>query len=324
MSDIRVLYIEDDDAQRKQLAAELRLHGFQITDARSGAEGLRILNSEGADLVLCDLNMPELNGLEVLQRTHEKHPDLPVVLITAHGTIQTAVRAMQDGASDFMIKPVQAAEVETTIRNALEKAALLSRLQRSEKNLEVILDNVPDIIYSLTPSGEFISLNRSAEIILGYKNEELLGTSVFNLIYPDDRERIRAAFRIAVETGKQPFPTIEFRMVTHAGEVRHFEVSGKPIFENGKVVKHDGIVRDVTLRKEMQQKLRQYSQELEGMVKERTERLEFATRQLAALNEVSNRFTQIFDEKEFLDEVPKLLTRSLDFYLYSACFLSDH
>lgn len=313
MSDIRVLYIEDDDAQRKQLGAELRSHGFQVVDAGSGAEGLRILNSDGADLVLCDLNMPNMSGLEVLQKTHEKHPDLPVVLITAHGTVQTAVRAMQDGAYDFMIKPVQAAEVETTIRNALEKAALLSRLQRSEKNLEVILDNVPDIIYSLTPAGDFISLNRASEMILGYKNEELLGTSVFNLIYPDDRERIRAAFRIAVETGKQPFPTIEFRMVTKAGEVRHFEVSGKPIFENGKVIKHDGIVRDVTLRKEMQQKLRQYSQELEGMVKERTERLEFATRQLAALNEVSNRFTQIFDEKEFLDEVPKLLTRSLDF-----------
>ena len=77
--------------------------------------------------------------------------------------------------------------------------------------------------------------------------------------------------------------------------------------------RHDGIVRDITLRREMQQKLKLYSQELERMVKERTERLEFATQQLAALNEVSNRFTQIFSEQEFLDEVPKLLTRSLDF-----------
>ena len=161
MSDVRVLYIEDDESQRKQLSAELRSHGFQVIDVSSGIEGLRILSSEGADLVLCDLNMPGMSGLEVLQKTHEKQPDLPVVLITAHGTIQTAVRAMQDGAYDFMIKPVQPAEVETTIRNALEKAALLSRLQRSEKNLEVILDNVPDIIYSLTPAGEFISLNRS-------------------------------------------------------------------------------------------------------------------------------------------------------------------
>ncbi len=313
MSGIRVLYIEDDDSQRKPLAAELRSQGFEVTDAASGTEGIRILNSQGADLILCDLNMPGMGGLEVLQRAREKQPDLPVVLLTGHGTIQAAVRAMQDGAFDFMIKPVQAAEVETTIRNALEKAALLRRLQRSEKNLEVILDNVPDIIYSLTPTGEFISLNRASETILGYKNEEVLGTSVFNYIYPEDRERIRAAFRIAVETGKQPFPTIEFRMVTRSGEVKHFEVSGKPIFENGQVVKHDGIVRDITLRKEMQQKLRQYSQELEVMVKERTERLEFATRQLAALNEVSNRFTQIFDEKELLEEVPKLLTRSLDF-----------
>src|SRR5262245_50238366 len=140
MSDIRVLYIEDDDSQRDQLATELRSHGFEVIDASSGAEGLRNLNSETVDLVLCDLNMPGMSGLEVLQKTHEKHPDLPVVLITAHGTVQTAVRAMQDGAADFMIKPVLPERVEATIRNALEKAALLSRLQRSEKNLEVILD----------------------------------------------------------------------------------------------------------------------------------------------------------------------------------------
>ncbi len=79
------------------------------------------------------------------------------------------------------------------------------------------------------------------------------------------------------------------------------------------MVRHDGIVRDITLRREMQQKLKLYSQELERMVKERTEKLEFATQQLSALNEVSNRFTQIFSEQELLDEVPKLLTRSLDF-----------
>jgi PAS domain S-box-containing protein len=319
MSDTRVLYIEDDDEQRAELSAGLRDRGFTVTDSGSGREGLNILDAHGADIVLCDLNMPAIGGFEVLQKTRERYPDVPVIMITGHGTIQAAVRAMQVGAYDFMIKPIAIQELEATIRNALEKATLLKRLQRSEKTLEMILDNVPDIIYSLTPEGDFISLNRAGRTILGYTTEEMLGKSVYNVIYPDDRERIRKAFRIAQETGKQAFPTMEFRMVTRDGEVRHFEVSGKPIFENGRMVRHDGIVRDITLRREMQQKLKLYSQELERMVKERTEKLEFATQQLSALNEVSNRFTQIFNEQELLDEVPKLLTRSLDF---DRCYLT--
>ncbi len=214
MSDIHVLYIEDDDSLRAQISAGLRDRGFTVIDTGSGKDGLRILNMQGADIVLCDLNMPAMGGFEVLQKTRDKHPDVPVIMITGHGTIQAAVRAMQVGAYDFMIKPTEIAELETTIRNALDKAALLKRLQRSEKTLEMILDNVPDIIYSLTPEGDFISLNRAGQAILGYKTEEMLGKSVYDVIYPDDREKIRESFRISIETGKQPYQTMEFRMVT--------------------------------------------------------------------------------------------------------------
>ena len=112
----------------RELSAGLRDRGFTVIDTGSGKDGLRILNMQGADIVLCDLNMPAMGGFEVLQKTREKHPDVPVIMITGHGTIQAAVRAMQVGAYDFMIKPTEIAELETTIRNALEKAALLKRL----------------------------------------------------------------------------------------------------------------------------------------------------------------------------------------------------
>jgi PAS domain S-box-containing protein len=313
MSDIKVLYIEDDDSQRIQLADQMKSRGFQVAAVGSGVAGLLHLEKNHADVLLCDLHMPSMGGLDVLRWVRDFLPSIPVILLTAHGSVELAVQAMQIGAYDFMIKPLAIEQVEATIRNALERASLVKKLQRSESNLEMILDNVPDIIYSLSPEGEFISINQAAERILGYKLEDMLGNSVFNYIHPDDCERIRTAFDTAIRTGKQSAPTIEFRMITQSGEVRHFEVSGRPIFEFGNIVRHDGIVRDITQRKEMQQKLREYSQQLERMVKERTERLEFATHQLAALNEASNRFTQIFDEKTLLDEVPTLLTRTLDF-----------
>ncbi|HSE41669.1 MAG TPA: response regulator, partial [Acidobacteriota bacterium] len=80
MSEIRVLYIEDDDAQRVELATGLRGRGFSVTDTNSGKDGLKLLSSQGADVVLCDLNMPGVGGFEVLKRMRENHPDVPVIM----------------------------------------------------------------------------------------------------------------------------------------------------------------------------------------------------------------------------------------------------
>ncbi len=188
-----------------------------------------------------------------------------------------------------------------------------SDLKSSSDTLEMLMENVPDIIYSLDPEGNFLSLNQATEPVLGYKPEELIGQSVFKVIHPEDIERVEKGFEQSVKTGEHTSKILEFRMITKSGEVKFFEIRRRIYFEEKKVVRNVGIAFDITERKKNEDQLKEHSEKLEKRVQERTEKLEYANRQLAALNGVANRFSLIYDEKTLLDEVPTLLTHSLDF-----------
>jgi PAS domain S-box-containing protein len=313
MERVRLLYIEDDDQQRKSLASQLRSMGFKVTTAKSGQSGLRLFKSRTCDAILCDLNMPEMNGLEVLDEVRQKDQDMPFIILTAHGTVPLAVKSIKKGADHFILKPLEINEITITINRAIEKAKLEQKLKESESALRMVTENVPDVIYSLNPRGEFLSLNPSVEASLGYKPAELLGTSVFELMHPQDRQRVKDRFLQAARSGRGGIRRVQFRMLSKTGEARHFEISQRWILDNGRAVRADGIARDVTERMMLENKLKEYSRHLEKMVEDRTESLKYANRQLSALNAVSDKVNKIFDEEQLFDQVPTLLTRALDF-----------
>ncbi|MFQ6112565.1 MAG: response regulator, partial [bacterium] len=313
MGKTKILYIEDDESERKRYSRLLRSKGFAVDSAPSGESGLKKFVENQAEVILCDLNMPGMNGLEVLTEAQRINPEIPFIITTAHGSIPLAVKAIKQGAYDFILKPLEIDEIVTTVQKAIEKTKLQKALRKSESSLQMLMENVPDIVYSLNPRGEFLSVSPAGEAILGYKPSDMVGTSVFDYIYSEDFERVKAGFEHAVKTGNTSVKTIEFRMVAKSGEVKDFEVNRRLIVEKGQVIRQDGIARDVSRRKQLEDELKKYSQGLEKLVQERTESLEYATRQLAALNAASNRFTLIHDEDELLDEVPELLTHSLDF-----------
>lgn len=184
-----------------------------------------------------------------------------------------------------------------------------------------LAENLPDIIYSFDPYGVFLQVNQAVEPILGYTPQEIIGTSVLDLVHDDDADRMRQALERDRNSKDREVRAIEFRMVSKSGQIKYFEVRRKLAFENGEMVQNDGIARDVSRRKQLEEELKTYSIELENRVRERTERLESANRQLAALNGVSNKFSLIYDENELYDAVPHLLTHSLDFD--RALFLLD-
>jgi len=313
MNKIRVLYIEDESKQRTALARRLRAKGFQVKSAASGKQALRMFRTHGSDVVLCDLNMPGISGLEVLEEIRKQDQRAPVILLTAHGTVDNAVAALKQGAYDFLMKPLEINKITTTINKAIEQTRLQQEMRQSEASLKMLVETVPDIVYALNPQGEFLSVNPAGEALLGYKASEMVGASVFDYIYLEDRARVRSGFKAAMKHGDRDIKTIEFRMVSKSGEAKHFEVNRRLVFENGKPIRQDGIAREITKRVELKQELQKYSQELEKLVVERTQKLEYAARQLAALNAVSNLFTKIYDEDELLEAVPELLTHSLDF-----------
>lgn len=191
-----ILYIEDDKKQRESLSGKLYDRGFRVETAPDGKSGIEKLKSLNPDVIICDLHMPDMDGLKVLRQVRQISEDLPVLILTSHGTLSLALEAIKRGANHFIYKPVNIDDIEIHLHQAIE-------------------------------------------------------------------------------------------------------------------------------HNKMHRKLHEYSQGLEKMVAERTERIEYVNRQLAALSELSGKLTQIYSEDELLNRAPDFLTETLDFDR-AACFLHEN
>jgi two-component system NtrC family sensor kinase len=268
MEKTRVLCIDDEPEQRKALCGLLRTKDFSVTAAASGQSGLRLFKKRAFDVVFCDLNMPKMSGLEFLEKAKRINPDVPIIILTSHGTIPMAVKSLKKGAFDFILEPPQIERVKAAIAKAIETTHLQKQLRESRDNMGFLVKNVPDIIYSLSPKGIFLDLGPAVKTIMGYKPKELIGTSVFNLIHPEDRKRVREGFKAAVEEAEERIRSIEFRMLTKTGDARHFEVRTRLVVEKGRVLRAVGIARDTTERKIFEEEMEHKNTQLEKLLKE--------------------------------------------------------
>lgn len=128
-SGTRVLIVDDDPASRRLLEVRLRPMECDVTTAGNGEQALSAIRKDAPDLVLLDLQMPRMGGIEVLRALHQEGINIPTVVITAHGSIESAVEAMKEGAYDFITKPVDANHFDIVVRKALEREALKRELE---------------------------------------------------------------------------------------------------------------------------------------------------------------------------------------------------
>ncbi len=137
-----ILIIDDEKAIRKTLTEILSFEGYKIDEAADGEEGLKCFKERTYDVVLCDIKMPKLDGIEFLQKASEHNPDVPIIMISGHGNIETAVEAVKKGAYDFIQKPPDLNRLLITIRNAKERNTLVSET----KNLKRRAARVEDMV----------------------------------------------------------------------------------------------------------------------------------------------------------------------------------
>ncbi|MCK4754193.1 MAG: sigma-54-dependent Fis family transcriptional regulator, partial [Calditrichia bacterium] len=126
MSEFRILLIDDEPAQITSIKSFLKRRDYVILTASSGQEGLSFINDGNVDLVFTDFRMPEMNGLEVVQKIKKINPEIPVVVITAFSDTEVAVKVMKEGAFDYLSKPVDLEELELLVRKAKEHRYLIS------------------------------------------------------------------------------------------------------------------------------------------------------------------------------------------------------
>ena len=131
----KILIIDDEKPIRNTLREILQYEKFEVDEAGDGAEGIKKAEEGGYDLVLCDIKMPKMDGLEVLARLLEYNPDLPVVMISGHGTIETAVDAIRKGAYDYIAKPPDLNRLLVTVRNALDRNSLVQETKTLKRKV---------------------------------------------------------------------------------------------------------------------------------------------------------------------------------------------
>ncbi|MDE2183922.1 MAG: sigma-54-dependent Fis family transcriptional regulator [Alphaproteobacteria bacterium] len=145
-----ILIVDDDPVQRRLLEAAISRSGMTVVTAPGGGPALDLVNGPRGDqlaLMLLDLIMPDMDGLEVLKRLRVSHPDMPVIVLTAKGGIDSAVEAMRAGASDFLVKPASPERIAVSIRNQLKIGTLsgeVTRLKKKSENRLLFEDLVAD------------------------------------------------------------------------------------------------------------------------------------------------------------------------------------
>ncbi|HET7115377.1 MAG TPA: sigma-54 dependent transcriptional regulator [Hanamia sp.] len=156
-----ILIIYDEKAIRKTLTEILGFEGYKIDEAADGEEGLKKFREKNYDLVLCDIKMPKLDGIEFLEKAKEINYEIPIIIISGHGNIETAVEAVKKGAYDYISKPPDLNRMLITLRNAMDKTTLQAETKvlkrRVSKVQEIVGESAPikkikDTIEKIAPT----------------------------------------------------------------------------------------------------------------------------------------------------------------------------
>ncbi len=186
MSQEKILIVDDDPEIRTLLSERLKFHQYRVSTSEDGEEGLKKFKSEGADLVLLDLMMPKLGGIETLNRMKEEDSELIVIMLTAFGTIEKAVEAMKNGAYDFIPKPCEPEHILLTIEKALERKNLAREKEYLKEEIESQYDMVWGESSEMKKIREFVRKvadSKSTVLIQGESGtgKQVLARAIHNL-----------------------------------------------------------------------------------------------------------------------------------------------
>jgi two-component system NtrC family response regulator len=166
----KILIIDDEEHMCWALERAMKQEGYQVQTATRGKAGLELIKEESPSLLILDLKMPEMDGMEVLKLAKEINPKLPVVMLTAHGTIETAIEAMKMGASDYLTKPFDLDELKMVIKQNLVMSQLVSEVNflRSEltKKYHLMIGESP-AINEVKRLIEKVSISNATVLITG-------------------------------------------------------------------------------------------------------------------------------------------------------------
>lgn len=284
-----VLVIDDDEPLRRYLQTTLELGGHHVITADGGRQGLELFEQKQPDIVLLDLLMPDMNGLDVIARIRSITNFIPIIVISGHGLLADSIEATRRGACDYLIKPINKSELEFSIERCLERARLLwenlmyrerleqmvhaqtGELRESRARYRRLLESVSNYIYTVTvQNGKPVqTIHRpGCELITGHTLEEFTTDPGlwFRIVHEDDRPLVFGMAQYLLTNAHHH--TLEHRILHKDGSVRWvsntlvpgWNSNDLPIPHKGTadnaVNYYDGIITDITRRKAADEPLR--------------------------------------------------------------------
>ena len=171
----RVLVVDDEKRIRDGCNTMLTEEGFSVVTAESGDLGLNMLTKEHYDIVLLDLMMPGLSGLEVLEQIGTSHPDTVIIVITGYATLEHAIEAMKKGAFDFIPKPFSPQELRVVIKKAMEHIRTLHDITTEKSRMRALINHLPGGVMATDKEGTIALANPSFLRMVGCRTSDIIG-----------------------------------------------------------------------------------------------------------------------------------------------------
>ena len=281
----KILIVDDEPRMCESLKVLLSNKDYDVCTASSGHDALDYLEKDDFDVVLLDIIMPNIDGHQIMDYINTRNLDTLVIIITGNASLDSVVRALRSKAYDYFSKPIETDELLKSVQNALnqkrlqyENRVLNENLIMSEKRYGYLVENSPDIIYTLDEQGNFTFINNAVEQVIGIKSEKLIGKHYTNIVYEEDQEKAKWFFNER-RTGNRAASGVEIRLkvLSNADQIKHCEIrhmtvelksSGmykKPVTEIQKTyIGTYGVARDITEKKKLESQL-QRAQKMEAL-----------------------------------------------------------
>jgi PAS domain S-box-containing protein len=271
----KILLIDDEESIRRLLSISLGHKGYQVITAEDGEKGIELFRRERPVIVLTDIKMPDIDGLEVLRQVKELDPEAQVIVITGHGDMESAIEALKLEASDFLNKPIRDEALMIAIKRAQEALWMRQKLKEYTSNLEVkvkdateelrevydfqknLIESSIDAIIGIDREGTILIFNDSAERLIGYSSEEVIGHKHITQIYHPSQ--------VAREIKKQMYDPdrgavgrvedLEVEVLCKDGDRVPIRLSATLLYKDGEEIGSVGFFQDLRKIKLLQKEL---------------------------------------------------------------------
>jgi PAS domain S-box-containing protein len=271
---LKLLLIDDEEAARKIVGMSLRSDGYEVLTAEDGKSGLELFEKEAPPIVLTDIKMPGMDGIEVLKRIKEISPETEVIVVTGHGDMDVAIQSLQLEASDFVTKPIVDEALTVALKRAKERLRLRKMLKEYTENLEDkvkqateelrrryefednLIQHSIDGIIGTDKQGKIMVFNQGDERIFGYSKDEVIGKIDISSLYPPETsEKIMKGMHKKEGERQEMHAWRETFVLGKNGDKIPVKFSGTVLYQDGEVIGSVGFLHDLREIKQLQREL---------------------------------------------------------------------